>query len=132
MAAPVASAIYLRKNISHRKTVVLRKIMNWTFRYKGFLVCPEAWARRRDGRVMWFGAITLSKGSQAHSITLDDELFDWPSNARRYAGEYAKQLIDAYVKRSTAAPDPLRIGQPSARPRRTYPPGPFEDVTSQF
>ena len=83
--------------------------MNWTFRYKGFLVCPEAWARRSDGRVMWFGAITLSKGSQAHSITLDDELFDWPSNARRYAGEYAKRLIDAYVKRSTAAPDPLRI-----------------------
>jgi hypothetical protein len=81
---------------------------------------------------MWFSAITLSKGGQAHSITLDDELFDWPSNARRYAGEYAKQLIDAYVKRNSAEPDPMKIGLASPRPRRTYPPGPFEDVTSQF
>jgi hypothetical protein len=29
--------------ISYRKTVVLGKLMNWTFHHKGFLVCPEAW-----------------------------------------------------------------------------------------
>ena len=107
--------------------------MDWSFGHKGFLVYPEAWARRCEGRIMWFGAVTLSKLGQTHTMTLDNELFDWPSNARRHAGEYAKQLIDAYVKKSTAAADPMKIGlPPSPRPRRTYPPGPFEDVTSQF
>jgi hypothetical protein len=118
--------------IPYRKTVVSGKLMNWNFSHKGFLVCPEAWARRGDSGIRWFGAITLSKEGQTHAITLDDKLFDWPSNARRYAGEYAKQLIDAYVRRGAVAPDPMKIGLSSARPRRTYPPGPFEDVTSQF
>ena len=106
--------------------------MDWDFRHKGFLVCPEAWARRCDGRIMWFGAITLSKRGQTHAITLDSKLFDWPSNARRYAAEYAKRLIDAHVRKVVSASDPMKIGLPSARPRRTYPPGPFEDVTSRF
>lgn len=102
------------------------------FRYRGFDVHPEVWETRKDARIRWLCGVTLVRHGVGYAASFSDRLFDWPADARRYAGLRAKKLLDDYA----AAGDLSVLGTPVS-PHRSmrhpqYPLGPFSDSRSRF
>jgi hypothetical protein len=105
--------------------------MDEGFRYRGFDVHVEVWESRTESRIRWLCGVTFLQHGLGYAASFSDRLFDWPADARRYAENWAKKLLDAY-----AAGDIAVLGTPVSahRPRQSprYPLDPFTDSRSRF
>ena len=65
------------------------------FAYKNYRVSAGVRQSRTDRLGRWYGIISIVRGAAQDTLLLEDQLFEWPADARRYAVYRAKALIDS-------------------------------------
>jgi len=65
------------------------------FAYRDYRVKAGVRQSRTDRLGRWYGIISMIRGTEQDTVLLEDHLFAWPGDARRYAVHHAKALIDS-------------------------------------